>query len=215
MIFRSAILCASLGILALAPASAVRAEAASAADAAAPTRNAVWVERELTLVYMGFTNYYSCEGLRSKLRFVLDEIGARPGYEIRATGCINVTGPERMPGARVVAALPVEATPAVLARLEDEAAERALIARATGKADAASDAATAQFPARTRLVEFRGRSTGRLDDGDCELMEQVRDRILVPLGARVVEDGLRCSPRSVSPGSLRLTVEVLEPVPAQ
>jgi len=211
MIPRSVILSASLCVLALAPATGPRAQA-SAADAASPARSAVWVQQELTLAYMGFTNYYSCEGLRDKLRWILDEVGARPGYEVRTTGCINVTGPERMPGARIVAALPVEATPEVLARLESEAAKQELVARSTGKADAAGDAATAQFPARPRLVEFRGRPGGRLQDGDCELMEQVRDRILVPLGARVVDDGLRCAPRSVSPGSLRLTVEVLEPV---
>jgi hypothetical protein len=213
MIPRSIVLSATLCVLSLAPTPGLRAQA-TAADAAAPTRSAVWVEKELTLAYMGFTSYYSCEGLRSKLRFILDEIGARPGHEVRMTGCIEMTGPERMPGARIVAALPVEATPEVLAQLESEAAKRELVARSTGKADAAGDAATAQFPARPRLVEFRGRPGGRLEDGDCELIEQVRDRILVPLGARVVDDGLRCAPRSVSPGSLRLTVEVLEPVPA-
>lgn len=214
MIPRSAILSVSLGFFALVPSPGLRAQA-TAADAASPARNAVWVQQELTLAYMGFTNYYSCEGLRDKLRWVLDEVGARPGYEIRTTGCVNVTGPERMPGARIVAALPVEATPEVLARLESEAAKQALVARSTGKAEASGDVAVAQFPARPRLVEFRGRPGGRLQDGDCELMEQVRDRVLVPLGARIVDDGLRCAPRSVSPGSLRLTVEVLEAVPAQ
>lgn len=214
MIPRSAILSVSLGFFALVPSPGLRAQAA-ADDAASPARNAVWVQQELTLAYMGFTNYYSCEGLRDKLRWVLDEVGARPGYEIRTTGCVNVTGPERMPGARIVAALPVEATPEVLSRLESGAAKQALVARSTGKAEASGDVAVAQFPARPRLVEFRGRPGGRLQDGDCELMEQVRDRVLVPLGVRIVDDGLRCAPRSVSPGSLRLTVEVLEAVPAQ
>jgi len=44
-------------------------------------------------------------------------------------------------------------------------------------------------------------------------MERMRDQVLVPLGARVIDDGLRCVPRAVPVGSLRLTIEVLEPVP--
>ena len=53
-----------------------------------------------------------------------------------------------------------------------------------------------------------------LQDGDCDLMEQLRDQVFEPFGVKVVEDDLRCVPRQVTIGAVRMTVEVLEPVPA-
>jgi len=175
--------------------------------------NAVWVEKEINFTFMGVTSYYSCDGLRDKVAWVLAQIGARPGFKVTARGCVQLTGPQVAPGARIIAALPVEATPEVLDRLADGASRRELAARATGTHDAAADVAS-QFPARPRQIEFRGDKGGPLQDGDCEFMERMRDQVLVPLGARVIDDGLRCVPRAVPAGSLRLTIEVLEPVPA-
>jgi len=47
------------------------------------------------------------------------------------------------------------------------------------------------------------------------LIEQLRDQVMVPLGAKVIENGVRCVPRQVRPGAVRLTVEVLQPAPVQ
>lgn len=202
------------GLLLALPGLVAGQEATPAADAAA-TVNAVWVEHEVQLTYMGFTSYYSCEGLRDKVRWVLGQLGARPGIKVTTFGCVNVTGPEQMPGVRIVASLPVAATPEVLATLASEASKRELVARATGNAAAATEA-TAQFPARVRQVQFRSTrsSLDHLQDGDCELMEQLRDRVFPRLGVRVVEDETHCFPKQVALGAVRLTVEVLEPVPA-
>jgi len=180
--------------------------------ATTPTVEAVWLEHEIDFTYIGFTSYYSCDGLRDKLRWILDEIGARPDYRISMRGCIRQTGPEAMPGARIVAALPAEATPEVLEQLASDAPRRELIARATGNS-AAMQELTAQFPARPREVKFRSSRTGRLQDGDCELIQQLRDDLLVPMGVKIVESDLRCVPRSVSMGSIRMTVETLQKVP--
>jgi hypothetical protein len=44
-------------------------------------------------------------------------------------------------------------------------------------------------------------------------MEQlVRQDVFGKLGARVVENRTRCVPRQVTPGAVRMTVEVLAPV---
>jgi hypothetical protein len=64
-------------------------------------------------------------------------------------------------------------------------------------------------------VEFTSRPGGPLEDGDCELIEQLRDQVMVPLGAKIIDNGVRCVPRQVRPGAVRLTVEVLQPVPVQ
>ena len=194
---------------------AARGAAAPAAGAAeGPVVDAVWVERDISVTYMGHTSYYSCEGLRDKVRWVLKELGARPGFTVTTRGCVRLSGPEVMPGVRIVAALPVEATPEVLAELASGASKRELESRATGKALAEPEA-TARFPARPRRVEFRSQMNGPLQDGECELIEHLRDKVMVPLGARIIEDGVRCVPRQVSLGAVRLTVEVLQPLPEQ
>jgi hypothetical protein len=195
-----------LAIAAPAPAQ----EVATAADAA-PVVNAVRVEREVELVYMAFTSFYSCDGLRSKVRRVLKSLGMGEGLEIRVRNCIRVTGPEVMPALRIVAQAPVEATPEVLAELEAGAGQRELVARVQGVAPVE---ATGQFPARRRRVVLESDPLGDLQDGDCELVEHLRDRVFPKLGVRVVEDRTQCSPRQVTLGSIHTVVEVLEPVPA-
>jgi len=201
--------------LAIAIAASVQAqgqaqEAATAADDAGVV-SAVWIERDVTLHYMGFTSYYSCEGLRGQVRRILQELGARPGFKVTMRNCINQSGPEWSPSVRIVAALPVEATAEVLAELASDASKRELVARVQGKSP---DEATAQFPARPKRVEFVSGGMSFLQDGDCELMEQMRDRVFGPLGVKVIDSNIRCVPRQVSIGSIRMTVEVLEPVPA-
>lgn len=180
---------------------------------AAPTVNAVWVESEVEFTYWSFTTYYSCDGLRDKLRRVLQEIGARPGFKVNVTGCID-RGPEVMPRVKIKAALPQQATPELLARLAEGASQRELVARATGKPDDTAEP-TAQFPARPRRVEFQDRTGSLIEDGDCDLVEHLRDKVFPQLGAKVVEDRMRCAPHTVALGGVRLAIEVLEPVPAQ
>jgi hypothetical protein len=190
------------------------AAAQGAGAAAGPVVDAVWVEREISVSYLAVTSYFSCEGLRSKVRWVLEQLGARPDFTVTARGCVHLTGPEPMPGVRIVAALPVEATPEVLAELASGASKRELESRATGKALAEPEA-TARFPALPRRVEFKSQMNGPLEDGDCELIEHLRDQLMVPLGARIIEDHVRCAPRQVTLGAVRLTVEVLQPLPEQ
>lgn len=183
---------------------------------AAKTVNAVWVQRELTFTYMPLTSYYSCDGLRDKVMWLLRELGARPGFKVVARGCIEAQGPEVFPGVNIVAAFPAEATPELLASLASEASKRELKARVAGKPAPVAEA-TAQFPARVKRVELRSgiSSADVLQNGDCELIEQLRDRAFGPLGVKVVADQMHCVPRQISLGAVRLTVEVLEPVPDQ
>jgi hypothetical protein len=195
--------------------------AAAQPEAPAPepaaTVSAVWVERKVNFTYMPLTSYYSCDGLRDKVRWILSELGAKPGFTVRSRGCIELRGPELSPGVEIVAAFPAEATPELLKQLAADASKQQLAARATGKPDPVIEA-TAQFPARVRRVEFESGRTGLSDlqDGDCELMEQlVRNDVFGKLGAKVVDARTHCVPRQVTLGAVRMAVEVLEPVPAQ
>lgn len=168
------------------PALASAQQGAPSADDVA-TVNAAWVEHDLQFTFMGFTAYYSCDGLRDKVRWILEQLGVRPGFKLTTRGCPRANGPESAPGLRIVAALPAAASPGT----------------------------AGQFPARPRRVEFRSSFTSNdLQDGDCELMQQLRDRVFVPMGAKVVADGTRCVPHQEVMGAVNMTLEVLEPVRA-
>lgn len=207
----AALLVASNAAAQQTPAPSTQATSAPAGNA--PTVIAVWVERKIFFPYTGFTALYSCDGLRNKVRGALQAIGARPGFEVTANGCPNMSGPEPLPWLNIVAAMPTEATAEVLATLAGNAAERELAAKVSGK-DSAGEA-TSGFPARPRQISFTDDPMGLFQAGDCELVEQLRDAVFVPLGARIVVNDMLCVPRQVDVGAIDLTIEVLEPVPVQ
>jgi hypothetical protein len=172
------------GLCLVLPALASAQQVAPSADAAA-TVNAAWVEHDLQFTFMGITAYYSCDGMRDKVRWILEQLGARPGFKLTTRGCPRANGPETAPGLRIVAALPAAASPGT----------------------------AGEFPARPRRVQFRSSFTSNdLQDGDCELMEQLRDKVFVPMGAKLVEDNTRCVPHQEVIGAVDMTLEVLEPV---
>jgi hypothetical protein len=203
---------ATLAVLTPLAVAAQLPETGSATDAPAPVM-AVWVEQKIHFSYMAFTAYYSCEGLKTKVSSILKAIGARPGFKVTARGCMNPrNGAEEMPGLDIVVAMPRAATPEILAQLARDASQRELAAKAAGKSVPAAEA-TAEFPARTRRIDFRDSPTGLVQPGDCELVEQLRDRVFVPLGAKVVVNRMGCVPHTLSNGIIVLSIEVLEPVP--
>lgn len=174
---------------------------------------AVWVEKKIQFTYVGYTSHYSCDGLKNKVSSILKEIGARPGYKVTARACFSPRqGAEWTPMLDIVAAMPQAATPEVLAALAKDESQRALAARAGGKPAPTAEAA-AEFPARTRRVDFRDSPTGLLQPGDCELVEQLRNKVFVPLGAKIVVDRMSCVPHTLNNGIIVLSIDVLEPVP--
>lgn len=203
---------AGIVMLMVASAAAVGAGAAAASPADAGAVNAVWVDHDIAFTYMGFTSHYSCSGMEGKVKYVLKHLGARPGYKVTSTGCINMSGPEIMPRVRVRAALPMQATPELLAQLEKDRAQLQLAARAGGKPVAATDAVGTQFPATWRVVRFEGTSLSDVQDGDCEMMEQLLRQVLKPMGVReVAGSSLNCVPNQVPINAVNLKLEVLNP----
>jgi hypothetical protein len=180
---------------------------------------AVWVEKEVNFPYAGLTTHYSCTGIEGKVGAILRAIGARPGFKVQARGCVHDTGPasplpgvEPMPWVYIRAALPRPATPELLAELAKPDSKGELAARTKGQKAAASEATT-QFRARWEPVRFLATQLGPVQQGDCELVDQMAHDVFEQLGARIVENKMACVPRQVSPGSIRLTLEVLQPLP--
>jgi hypothetical protein len=200
----------------LVPAPAAWAQA-SAADSAQPgevrpaTVNAVWAEREFSFTYMGMGTYYSCDGLRNKIEYLLEQVGARKDPKV-IVSCFDTGAVEQLPMARIRVAVPVEATPERLAELASDQSRRELVGRVQGNG-AAVDTATAQFPAERRVVEFEGRRGKRIEDSDCELLEQLLKQVLMPLGVRELPgSSLQCTPKQSQFGAVRLKLESLHAV---
>jgi hypothetical protein len=194
-------------ILAIATATPL---AALAAAAEAPVTG-VWVHHEYDLSYMGFTSYYSCEGLEEKLKQLLLAAGARDDVKVRAS-CSNPTGgPSRISSAHVsfyaLAPAPAAAPPAA-AKAEAPAREIGRPAPAI-KAAAAPEAGVGAW----KSVEFGTNQPLWLESGDCELVEQF-DRELVPmLTTRNHTSHMTCVPRQVTLGGINVRFESLAPLP--
>ena len=185
--------------------------AAEPATAPAEPVSAAWVEVQHNLFYVGQTTYYSCYGLRDKVRYILKQAGAREDLKV-TTSCLDSSGAgvESMPSVRIKAAFAAEATPEVLAKLATEAPKRELLARVKGTGDPAD----LEFPAVWRRVVLDGRGRGRIEEGDCELLELLLEKVLIPAGARVAsESRLNCVPHQVPIGSVRLVVDTLHKAP--
>jgi hypothetical protein len=195
-----------------APAGA-QTEADTKTAGAGPTVTAVWVEHEFMFTYFGRGTYYSCDGMANKIEYILEALGARPEPKVWV-GCVEGPGIQQVPTARIKVAVPTEATPELLAAIEAGKSKRELVSRVQGNG-AVVDVATAQFPAQRRVVEFVGRRKDRIEDGDCELLEQLLPQVLEPLGVREAPGSSRlmCVPRQAQIGSVQLRLESLHALP--
>jgi hypothetical protein len=215
----SAVTMLSLAVLFAGPTAQAAAETSvqageSAATAPAGTVDAVWVEQELAFTYMAFTTFYSCNGIRDKVRRILREIGVRPGFKVRASACIKQYGPERMPRVTIKAALPQALTPELQQTLDGDQSRRELVARVQGQETAESEAGEV-FKARWQRVVLEQSYDSAVKDGDCELMRELVKHVFGPLGVQVADGSrLDCVPKQVPLYSVKLVLDVLQPVPS-
>jgi hypothetical protein len=160
---------------------------ASAAPGGAEVLSAHWVEKKLNFVYQGFTTHYSCDGLRDQMIKVLTQLGARSDMKVRERGCTSTLGrPEPFPG--------VDATFSVLEPVP------------------VNGAVETQFvPARWEPMKLDF-GHGSLDQaGQCELIEQVKHKVLPLFTTRNVDFTNTCVPHQLTPGGTRLEAEILKP----
>jgi hypothetical protein len=170
--------------------------AADAATTAPPSvQPGAWQNHELEFQFVGFTTTYSCDGLESKLRLLLTRLGARPGFTVWAYGCARGGGiPDKFARARLKFATLQPAS---------AAAAPAPVAANGPVPDAAPAGAW-------KSVEFAPNRPTELERGDCELIEQFRDRLLPLFTTRDVQNQVTCLPHQV-PGSFSLRLEVFAP----
>ena len=150
---------------------------------------AAWKKHEIDFAYMGFTTRYSCEGLRSRMRVLLEASGARPGFKVTLGAC---------------AAEPGRVTEFPRVRLVFETAQ----VPAPGSRDA-QEPVLAQW----RPVTLARNQPRPLEPGDCELVEQFRDRVLPAFTTRRLDGDINCIPHQLSGSSFLLKFETLEGLP--
>jgi hypothetical protein len=157
---------------------------------------AVWTPKELRFTYMGFTSHYSCDGLRDKILSTLLKFGARKDLVVNEISC----------GAGLGRPTPF---PTVAIKMN-------VLTPAPDKADPNAAATTPTVTTHWKLVDLAA-SRDPLDvAGDCELIEQIKQRILPLFTAREVEYKSSCVPNQLELGSTQLKAKFLvadEPVP--
>jgi len=204
--------------------------ASSAADSGAnAAAMGQWQEHELSFTYSGFTSKYSCDGLADKVRLLLRTLGARSDLKVATYGCGDLYGgPTEFPRVKLrfatlepaaagAAALPAEsdaaqaaATPQPFGRVIGREAPRLPV---PGASLAPEVSAVAPLPGEWRKLRFDRDRPRTLDLGDCELLEQFRDRVLPLFAIRAMDDHTRCIPYQLSGTRLSLALEVFAPLP--
>jgi len=159
---------------------------AARADSTDGGQSAVWAQKEFQFVYQGFTTKYSCDGLYDKMRSILLEFGARKSdLKISSSGCAGRSGvPDPFPGVAVKMSVLVPA-------------------------DGAAAGGEPALPSHWKAVKLKLDSSSLSEAGECELVEQVKQKVLPLFTTRNVDFRTDCVPHQLTPGGTQLTAEVL------
>ena len=148
---------------------------------AAPPPAATWQHQQFTFNYMGFTTHYSCDGLRAKLRQVLQALGARKDdLKVTPAGCTRMSGQPELTPSLDIDMWTLQAAPE----------------------PPAADAVKTQW----RAVQLGG----QLGGGDCELADEIENQLLSHFTVRYLQIQTGCIPHQAV-ASIRLSLEVLGP----
>ena len=146
--------------------------------------SAVWTPKELNFAYQGFTTKYSCDGLQEKMRRVLLKLGARPDIQVRGFGCTRPVGPDPLASVKI----------------------KMNVLQPAGKQGGPA------VPARWKMVDLLT-DYGDRDPvdaaADCELIGQIKQKILPLFATRKVDYSATCEPHQLVLGGTQLKAEVL------
>jgi hypothetical protein len=177
---------AAVAVLGVVPALSVDSRCA-AADAANATSDelvtAAWQHHKVTFNYYGFTAFFTCSGLEDHVRQILVHLGARKDLTVRATGC---------PGAMDA--------PSPSAWVNTDFYSLAPAADAGG-----SDTVNARWT----VLEVTPRRPNFMGDGDCELIQQMKDFISKNFTLRDVQYRTDCVPHEVILDSYAIKAQAL------
>jgi len=168
---------------------------------------AVWKAQQVNFEYRGNSTTYSCQSLEEKLGVILRSVGAREDMQLKSYACNEQLGIARF---QVLLQSPVIATPDNVRQITTHDAKDELIARVNGD-QLATPENVPRFPAVWKTISFARDRRMRLERGDCELVQQLRQQILPRMSVQIVKDNVRCSSSFGNVGPPRLTVSALVP----
>ena len=177
------------------------------APAAAGEIEAVWKAQQMNFEYRGDSTSYSCQSLEDKVELILRTVGAREDVQLRSYACNDEIGIARF---QVLLQSPIIASEENIRAITAHDSQAELIARVNGARLAAPEDVQ-RFAAVWKTVSFSSDRRMRLERGDCELIQQLRQQILPRLSVQVVKDNVRCSSSLGNVGPPRLTVSALVP----
>ena len=159
--------------------------AAESPAPAADAESAVWTKKESNFVFMGFTAHYSCDGLRDKIAHALTELGARRDFTLSYSGCSSPFGsPDPFPGVRI----------------------SMHVLQPAGAGDQGAEIVATHW----RRVDLHLDKDPVWEASDCELLEQIKQKILPLFTTRNVDFASNCVPHQAFLGT-RLAADLLFP----
>jgi len=156
--------------------------ATASSDPAAPTA-AQWHAQKLEFTYSGFTAFYTCDGLESKVRDILLTFGARKDAKVHALGCD---------------------------RAQDKPNKIAWVQAEFSSLAPTSDAsASDNVPAVWDKVQLAPNHPNNMGMGECELVDQMRPMLEKGFALRNANYQTSCVPKQISVADYNVKAEVL------
>ena len=143
-----------------------------------------WQRRQVTFNYFGITSLYTCDGLEDQVRRILLLLGARKDVTVYAGGC---PGPYNAPS-----------------RMAWVKADFYTLAPAAGGSDTVK--------ARWTALEVTPRRPDFMGDGDCELIQGMKELIIKNFSLRDIEYRTSCVPHEVSMDAYAVRGQALKAV---
>ncbi|HTB89291.1 MAG TPA: hypothetical protein VK743_15120 [Steroidobacteraceae bacterium] len=146
-----------------------------------------WQKHEYSFQFLGFTTTYSCEGLAGKLKVLLIAAGARADAKSTSGACTRGFGsPDKFARAYLTF---------------------------YSLAPVGSGQNGSPINGAWRSVLIADRSPREVALGDCELVEQFRDKVLPMFTTRNVDNRMTCVPNQLSGSVINLKFEVFAGIP--
>ncbi len=159
----------------------------TADTAAADIVTGAWQHHKVTFDYFGITSLFTCDGLQDHVRQILLHLGARKDVTVRATGC---PGPFDAPSQSAW----VDADFYTLAPVAD-----------------AGEPGTVK--ARWTALEVSPQRPSFIGDGDCELIERMKDLITKNFSLRNIEYRTDCIPHEIRVNGFAVKGQALRALP--
>jgi hypothetical protein len=192
-----------------APDSAQTPDSTQTADNPPGSVQAIWKQQQINFYFTSFTTRYACTSLENRIEQLLKALGARAQVRVRSPECPHTVA--TMPRVTIDVTSPVEATEAAIAERDKNKSTRELAARVQGKSPEEIEGMD-QFAAQWKRLSLSRGKLG-LEPGDCELIDELRRKVLPKLSVRLVDSDVQCTPHQLSISQPRLEVEALVALP--